>query len=465
MRGHFTVLTCWLAIFIDSKQNTTSYHRIRSDLLCSETRGEKAYKSTSSRSRRASSSASERRTPPLKVVAPSRNAATNERSPITLLTPRTSGSAEGSTIAFSAITSSFQAVNFSPVTGPHKRSASEAQLPGAGPYSPASPSSGTTARPPTSFGQITPSPFQLTDETSLGSGDFARASEQSFGGMYFDPNSPGFQNFSGSHSLPLLRIPEETYLPGLSHMQDNSSFCSSTSDSTYSTLSDGSQNRRLWAMRGRAHSITTTADWSVPTRAPQWTPHPMCTTPQDIRSPPAFDPMLEQYETPYSSPRMTPPTTTRRLLDVPNSFGGYYMDVEVVGTPAYNKPMAQIFPASPTRLSDSGLASIVGRKDLVEPQSLGSLGMLSLSSSARYQQLAQLDGYITSYWQSFDSFISIVHRGTFDPAEDRLLSSAMAAIGTQYHDSPEARQRGIELNDYCRKSIGMVSLRLSIPSL
>jgi hypothetical protein len=31
----------------------------------------------------------------------------------------------------------------------------------------------------------------------------------------------------------------------------------------------------------------------------------------------------------------------------------------------------------------------------------------------------------------------------------------MAAMGTQYHDTPDARQRGQELNDYCRKSIGL----------
>lgn len=363
--------------------------------------------------------------------------------------------------AFSAITSSFQAVNFSPVTGSsNKRSATEAQLSGAGPYSPASPSSGTTARPPTGFDhQITSSPFQSNNETNLPNGDhFARASQQGFGGMYFEANSPSFPNFSSSHSLPLLRIPEETYVPGLSHTQDNSPWCSSASD--YSTQSEGSRNGRLWAMRGRAHSITTSADWSGPVAASQWSPHPMSTTPQDIRSPPAaFDSMLEHYETPYSSPRMTPPTSTRQLLDVPNAFGAYYM--ESVGTPAlptYNKPMAQIFSASPTRISDPGLASIDRRKDMVEPQSLGSLGTLTMSSSASYQtQLAQLDGYISSYWQSFDNLFPIIHRGTFDPTEDSLLSSAMAAMGTQYHDSPEARQRGVELNEYCRKSISMVS--------
>jgi hypothetical protein len=33
----------------------------------------------------------------------------------------------------------------------------------------------------------------------------------------------------------------------------------------------------------------------------------------------------------------------------------------------------------------------------------------------------------------------------------------MAAIGTQYHNTPEARMKGIELNETCRKNIDLVS--------
>jgi len=108
--------------------------------------------------------------------------------------------------AFSAITSSFQAVNFSPVAGSsHKRSASEAQLSGAGSYSPASPSSGTTTRPPSSFAQITSSPFQSNNDADLANGDHFSRAHQGFGGMYFETSSPSFLNYSSSQSLPLLR--------------------------------------------------------------------------------------------------------------------------------------------------------------------------------------------------------------------------------------------------------------------
>jgi hypothetical protein len=33
----------------------------------------------------------------------------------------------------------------------------------------------------------------------------------------------------------------------------------------------------------------------------------------------------------------------------------------------------------------------------------------------------------------------------------------MAAIGTQYHNTSEARTKGIELNETCRKNIDLVS--------
>jgi hypothetical protein len=299
-------------------------------------------------------------------------------------------------------------------------------------------------------------------ETNVANGDAFGHAQPGFGGVYFEGNSPTFPNFgSSSHSLPLLRIPEETYISGLSHAQDNSPWCSSASDSTYSTQSEGSRNGRLWATRGRAHSINT--DWSAPVGASQWSPLPTTTTPQDLRSP-GFDAMLDHYEAPFSSPRMTPPSSTRQLLDVPGSFGYYMESVGIpAALPAYNKPMAQLFPASPTRVSDTGLASIDGRKDM-DSRSLGSLGSLTISSQASYQtQLAQLDGYICSYWQFFDNLFPIIHRGTFDLTEDSLLSSAMAAMGTQYHDTPEARQKGVELNEYCRKSIGLVGFSAQQP--
>jgi hypothetical protein len=170
--------------------------------------------------------------------------------------------------------------------------------------------------------------------------------------------------------------------------------------------------------------------------------------------------MLDQYETPYTSPRMTPPASTRQLLDVPNSFGGYYM--ESVGTPAlptYNKPLAQpFFPASPSRVSvsDTGLVGIDKRQKMDSPSQLGGMSLLALKTSYP-PQLAQLDTYISSYWEYFNQLFPIIHHGTFDPAADMLLSSAMAAIGTQYHDTAEARQRGVELNKHCRESIDHVS--------
>ena len=396
----------------------------------------------------------------MKDETPSQNGPANQISSNDPQHPTTSSSADGS---FSIVSSSFQAVNSSPVAGgSRKRSASEAKQSGAGPYSPTSPSSGTTARTPTNFSQITSSPSQPKIEMNTANGDqCVRSSQEGFNGLYFQPTSPTYSNYDDSHPLSQLRIPEDSYVSGLSHTQDNSPWCSSASDSTYSTQSEGSLNCRLWALRVRTpfKTSTATSDWTGIVGASYWASHPIVTATQEMRSPPAFDAMLEHYETPYSSPRMTPPTSTPQLLDVPNTFGTHYMDS--VGTPAlptYNKSMSQFLLACPLQLSDPELASMDGQKDMVEQQSLGSLGTMTMSLPISYQtQLAQLDSYIISYWQSFDYKLPIIHRGTFDATEDRLLSSAMAALGTQYKNSPEARQRGVELNDYCRKSIGLVS--------
>ena len=79
---------------------------------------------------------------------------------------------------------------------------------------------------------------------------------------------------------------------------------------------------------------------------------------------------------------------------------------------------------------------------------------------ALYGAQPQLDLYLSSYWQYFHPLFPIIHRPTFDRTEDNLLNIAMAAIGTQYHDSPEARTQGSEFNEACRKGIELVSMLL-----
>ena len=141
-------------------------------------------------------------------------------------------------------------------------------------------------------------------------------------------------------------------------------------------------------------------------------------------------------------------------MDVPNgAFGGLYM--ESVGTPAlstYMKPLAQPFSASAPRISNSGFASTSrGAKAVV-------LELFDTATMSSYGAQPQLEIYLSSYWQHFHLLFPIIHRPTFDRTEDNLLRTAMAAIGTQYHDSSEARAKGSELNEACRKGIDLVGV-------
>lgn len=177
-------------------------------------------------------------------------------------------------------------------------------------------------------------------------GNYGEPIRQDFEGIYSEASSSNLTNYNTPHALPLFRIPEEMFIPSLSYSQYNSSWCPSASDSTCSTQSEGSQPSRHWNYRARSASINTAPNWSA--TIPQYSPHGIIGTPQDLRGP-QFNSMLEQYETPYTSPRMTPPASTRQLLDVPNSFEGYY--IESVGPPAlstFSKPLDQHFPASPS---------------------------------------------------------------------------------------------------------------------
>ncbi|KAH7356557.1 hypothetical protein BKA65DRAFT_547948 [Rhexocercosporidium sp. MPI-PUGE-AT-0058] len=410
----------------------------------SETQGEKPYKAGDPRSSRASSTDTESRTPDLKVETPAILGNAMQTSPTDSMTPRTSGSGDSSMTAasFSTITSSFQAVNFSPSSG-HKRSASQAQLPDAEAYPGTSPGPGTSRQ--------TGSFDRMTDGSN-----FTSDVQQAFGDAFGDGGSSQFSNYTTAPQqplLPLLRIPEENWIPGLSY--NNSPWCSSASDSTYSTQSDCSRNGSHLIPRDRSQSIATLSDWPL-SAGTHWSPHGLSTTPQEIRSPAGYDAILERYEThtPFASPRMNSPISSRgQLLDVPSSYGNFFMDT--VGTPALttyiSKPLAQHFPASPSRTSNPGLDIHRGKKELVESHHLGTF---SINTTSAFQQSQpQLDLYISSYWQSFNSFFRIIHRPTFDLIDHNLLKSAMAAIGTQYHDSPEARAKGTELNEYCKKNI------------
>ncbi|KAK5454203.1 hypothetical protein LTS15_006203 [Exophiala xenobiotica] len=56
------------------------------------------------------------------------------------------------------------------------------------------------------------------------------------------------------------------------------------------------------------------------------------------------------------------------------------------------------------------------------------------------------------YWQYFDPHFPIVHRPTFLPTKPSpLLASAMAAIGSQYDDRPDAKQYSLTLLDIATK--------------
>lgn len=93
-----------------------------------------------------------------------------------------------------------------------------------------------------------------------------RATNSSFQGLYTEEIS-SFHSYSPPHALPLLRIPEEPYMPSLSYTHDNSPWCSSASDSTYS---ESSRTGRI-AHRGRSGSLVTTSEWPVPVPNAQWT--------------------------------------------------------------------------------------------------------------------------------------------------------------------------------------------------
>lgn len=440
-RGPFTDQICWRDTCIDSRQR--EYHYVVQWLTGnSETQGEKAYISGDPERSRASSSASESQ--PRQIKAEPGRSYNQQGSPMSSATPRTSISGETNKTMSSTNTitpQNFQAGNYSPGSNSsNKRTARDADLPDMDSYPVTSPVQNRIA---TSFVDHMAPGFTSADLPGREPMFNGAIPSSGFENMYAQETfSPNYTTATGSLSnsgLPLLRIPDEPFPPHQSFGQDNSPWCSSASDSTFSNQSDGSRAGRQWASRGRSDSLV---DWPISATS-NWSPQ--ITTPQDLHSPP-LDAFLDQYEA-HISPR-----TTHMHLDVPSPYRRYNM--ESVGTPTLStnsKPISQVFPASSSRVSNPRLAGInAPREDELAVFS-------STSTTIPEPQTPSLDPYIDSYWQNFHPLLPFVHRPTYDTVEGSLLTSAIAAIGTQYHNTPEARVRGTELNEFCRGNIERVS--------
>ncbi|KAF7946673.1 hypothetical protein EAE96_009664 [Botrytis aclada] len=393
-----------------------------------ETQGEKAYKSSDPRSR-ASSSASESAPVKLEPTPHGISMGLGQMSPENSITPITSAGTDHSALAptFNTMTGNFRSVDFSSGSS-HRGSVSQAQLTDVEVYTTTSPGSD----PSRTYAEMTPH-FNVRPMPEFSEQDPYRATNSSFQGLYNEEVS-SFHPYSPPHALPLLRIPEEPYMPGLSYTHDNSPWCSSASDSTYS---ESSRTGRI-AHRGRSGSLVTASEWPVPAPNAQWS-HGMSNTAQELRSPP-YETMMESYDAPYTPPRLSPPS--RQLLDVPAyNLGGYYMESV----------------ASPSRLSNSRLAVLDRRsKELVGSQQLDTLTNIeTIISSPSQSATSNLDTYLSLYWNSFDKQFPIIHRGTYIKNQNLALTFAMAAIGTQYHTNPEARNHGVEFNAYCTNIIPM----------
>jgi hypothetical protein len=335
----------------------------------------------------------------------------------------------------------FSNVNYSPgSTGSHKRSATEAQLTDMDSYPIASPSTRHTG----TFDQIVSHAGGFTAaDLPVGGNMFPRPNPgfdiYSTGGESFTTNYPTAGSPLSNSGLPMLRIPDEPYPSHPTYTQDNSPWCSSSaSDSTFSNQSEPSR-RGHWAPRGRSGSM---ADWPVSAAASQWSPQ--VGTPQDIHSPPF------NYMDPYDE-RISAPTSHVQHLDVPSHYGRYLMESVGTPTPSTNsKPISQVFPAA-SRIPNAGLAVINA------PREEEQLATFTCPPTIPEYQDEALDMYINSYWLDFHPLFPIIHRPTYNTVEGSLLTAAMAAIGTQYHPTPEARTRGTELNEFCRKGIDQVS--------
>lgn len=273
-----------------------------------------------------------------------------------------------------------------------------------------------------------------------------------FAECYTDGRNPGFHQYPATPQLHLLHIPEEhTVVPGLSYPHESSPWCSSAS-STASTQSEGSRGVSYWSRGDRTASTVAMSDWQVPVvGVPQWS-HTIMAAPQDVQNS-GYDSILDHYEGSYAPLPQAMPPGPRALLNASSSVGFYPMEA-AVGIPIISTYKNFVPHSSVPRFADCILENGQRKKSLVASPHLGNLSIDTITAYA--SQTQDLEVYIDSYFQYFHNFFPIVHRPTFDPNSDSLLTLAMAAIGTQYHPTIEARSKGAELNKSTRRGIDLV---------
>ncbi|RDW61082.1 hypothetical protein BP6252_12465 [Coleophoma cylindrospora] len=387
-----------------------------------ETQGEKAFRAGSPRSR-ASSTISDGQNLTSKAETPRGNlASTAAMSPSRMSVPRGSDSGEHTTRTHIAD----QGLDVLPQR--------DYQLPVT------TSRDGATARGDREY-RPSHSSFQL----QLHSDSFSQPLDAFAGSNQFETYSPEnspYTRYPALEPLPLLRIPEENLLPSLLHTQENSPWCSSASDSTFSIHSD------QWPRR-RSESVGTLADWTSQSMPSQWLSSESNTVFQDLSGSHARTGM-ESYNTPYSSPRMSPPS-----LSPMYSFRDNQMESVGPSAPSTDcRTLAQVYPA---RISTSIPASFVGRSKGSVACELGPM-VNTCSTAFIGVPLISLEDHLANYWDFFDPIFPIIHRRTFEKLTQKgtsniLLKAAMAAIGTQYSKQSDVRNKGTEMHEYCKKNL------------
>lgn len=364
-------------------------------------------------------------------------------------TPYTSASTEGSKTAttsaatFDSIVPGFQAVNF---TGERP----SGQFDGSGHPSshgrtPSGPT-GTSASMDTAIAN-----FPSTPVHGISQGPFIEMSEPALNHMYASQNTMYSQPSNGVPNLT-LQVPD-AQCPGLAFGSNNSPWYSS-SESNWSTPS----SRFGGAFpRDRSNSEATVADWNNNQPMP-WSPGGNTIhTPRSA----VLETVPERFESPpYLSPHLSPRIISYPLSAINSSPAGGY-NMELVGTPTLSsphKPLAQSLLSAPRTRSIRSKFTEFGARDiaLVDAQHLD-----RNSSDLNAVQAEKVDHYITSYQTHLEPVYSIIHPETYAHHISGLARDAMAALGSQYHNTPEDRDYGSQLHESCMETIPSVGSYLT----
>ncbi|KAI2605999.1 uncharacterized protein GGS25DRAFT_523668 [Hypoxylon fragiforme] len=244
-----------------------------------------------------------------------------------------------------------------------------------------------------------------------------------------------------------LTIPDNNIPPGLIPGHEGSPWSSPHSDSNYSAHSELSHRRH-----GLRYD-SPTSDWTGPSMYSSGASQALQGLGDGLETMTTSTHMFGTTFSPVDHMNLPIqlPDNHRYFVEHPQPY--HYSSVR-----SPTPPTISLSAQSTENLVTLAVPSLPDTASMGRPQKgsttfLGTLGRTALLTAGTLSPQVRnaIPTYLGIYWKRFDALFPLVHRKNPKTVADEILHCAMAAVGTQFLQGKEDRNKGNELHEFARK--------------